>query len=368
MNLGQTVRGGPGIYVCAAGALDHLNELTKRFQKVHLITGKQSFAAFQQFWKHSLIWPIHRYDGTSSHEDMDRLQMEIGSADLIIGIGGGRVLDTAKGVSHRLHARLICVPTVLGTCAAATPLSIIYNTQGEHVGRDHFEETAYAALVDLQLLVHSPKPYFIAGIGDTLAKWYEARAIRRQPVQAADPFVTLGLSAALETKDLLRRYAIDAVSSLERGEVTPAFQIVADTIIGVSAMVGSCARDYGRASGAHAVHNAMSKIKETANYQHGIKVAYGLLVLLTAEGEDQEVRKLLSFYKRIGLPYSLGAFISGEQQAAQDILVKACVETEIGFRFVFDPLTDDLIRHAFNRLEDIVRETGEKVQDMGDED
>ncbi|MFT8391652.1 MAG: iron-containing alcohol dehydrogenase family protein [Sporolactobacillus sp.] len=365
MNLGQIVRGGPGIYRCAPGALHNLPEILSPFTAIHVITGEKSFAVFAKTWARPIPWPVHRYDGTSSHEDMDRLREEIQAADLIIGIGGGRVLDTAKGVSHRLHARLICIPTVLGTCAAATPLAIIYNTQRQHIGRDHFAEAIYATLVDLDLLIHSPREYFIAGIGDTLAKWYEAKAIRQPAEQATDPFVTLGLTAALETKNLLRNYASEAVESLDRHVITDAFRIVADTIVGVSAMVGACARDYGRASGAHAVHNAMSQIKETHRFQHGIKVAYGLLVLLSAEGEEQEVRQLLKFYKRIGLKYSLRAFISGDVQAAQDILVKECVQNEVGFRYVFDPLTDSLIRRAFNRLEEIAGDQQADQQESG---
>ncbi|MCQ2010922.1 MAG: iron-containing alcohol dehydrogenase family protein [Sporolactobacillus sp.] len=367
MDLGKIVRGGPSQYLCTEDAISQLDELVSPFSSVHIVTGEQSFSAFQKVYKKEVKWPVHRYDGTSSHEDMDRLTSEIGKADLIIGIGGGRVLDTAKGVNHRLRSQYICIPTVLGTCSAYTPLAIIYNQQHEHIGRDHFQESAYAVLVDLSLLIESPKDYYIAGIGDTLAKWYEAEAIPKDVSQQIDPFVSLGLTAALQTKKLLLRYSEEAVVSLEHHQLSPAFRIVSDVIVGLSGTVGSFARDYGRASGAHAVHNAMSKIPETSRYQHGVKVAYGLLVLLATLGQDAEVRKLLPFYKRVGLSYSLSQFKLQDIDKTKEILAREC-QTELGFRFVFKNFDQAFILNALNRVETLVNESGSEGQATGEFD
>ncbi|UAK15449.1 iron-containing alcohol dehydrogenase family protein [Sporolactobacillus terrae] len=359
MDLGKIVRGGPSQYLCSEDAICHLDELTVPFASVHIITGKKSFTAFQTVYQKEIKWPVHHYDGTSSHEDMDRLTREIGQADLIIAIGGGRVLDTAKGVNHRLRAQYICIPTVLGTCSAYTPLAIIYNQKHEHVGRDHFQETAYAVLVDLSLLIDSPKDYYIAGIGDTLAKWYEAEAIRKDESQQNDPFVSLGLSAALQTKKLLLQYSEEAVTSMERHQISPAFRIISDVIVGISGTVGSFARDYGRASGAHAIHNAMIKIQGMSRYQHGIKVAYGLLVLLATLGQHAEVRKLLPFYRRVGLIDALEQFRLKNVNEAKQILAKECVETEIGFRFVFKTFDEAFILNALNQVETLANESSD---------
>ncbi|WP_100487347.1 iron-containing alcohol dehydrogenase family protein [Sporolactobacillus pectinivorans] len=364
MDLGKIVRGGPSQYICLDDAITHLDEIAVPFSSIHIVTGEKSFAAFQKIYKKEVRWPIHRYDGTSSHEDMDRLVKEIGQADLIIGIGGGRVLDTAKGVNHRLRSQYICIPTVLGTCSAYTPLAIIYNSQHVHIGRDHFEESAYAVLVDLSLLIDSPKDYYIAGIGDTLAKWYEAKSIQKDEAQTADPFVSLGLDAALDTKKLLLRYSGEAVASLEAHQISPAFRVVSDVIVGLSGTVGSFARDYGRASGAHAIHNAMSKIPETYRLQHGVKVAYGLLVLLLTQGNEAEVRKLLPFYKKIGLRYSLDQFGISNVNQAKRVLATECVETEIGFYFVFKKISVDFILNAINKVESFVTQTDQNKQSV----
>ncbi|MCI1857852.1 MAG: iron-containing alcohol dehydrogenase family protein [Sporolactobacillus sp.] len=353
MDLGKVVRGGPSQYICAKQAIRYLDELAAPFADIHIVTGEKSFAAFAKVYGRQIRWPVHRYDGSSSHEDMDRLTAEIGRADLIIGIGGGRALDTAKGVSHRLHAQYICIPTVLGTCSAYTPLAIIYTPQRVHVGRDHFPESAYAVLVDLSLLVTSPLLYFTAGIGDTLAKWYEAVSIPKDKTLSGDPFVQLGLDAALDTKKLLLAYAEAAVSGLEAQRITSAFRIVADTIVGISGTVGSFARDYGRASGAHAIHNAMSKIPETHRLPHGIKVAYGLLVLLMSEGNEDEVRKLLPFYCRTRLKFSLRQFGIKDIEQAKRILAREAVETEPGFHFVFSSFDESFILDAIDRVETI---------------
>ena len=68
------------------------------------------------------------YGGECSYENIDML---IGEAkkkrsNLIIGVGGGKALDTAKGLAEKLKLPIITIPTIASTCAAATALSIVY--------------------------------------------------------------------------------------------------------------------------------------------------------------------------------------------------------------------------------------------------
>lgn len=59
-----------------------------------------------------------------------------------------------------------------------------------------------------------------------------------------------------------------------------------------------------RESGAHTVHDGLTRIPGSAETMHGEKVAYGVLVQLITEGKEDEARDLLPFYNKIGLPHS----------------------------------------------------------------
>ena len=50
------------------------------------------------------------------------------SAEVVVGIGGGRVLDTAKGVAEAINRSCVTVPTSPATCAATTAAVVYYDS------------------------------------------------------------------------------------------------------------------------------------------------------------------------------------------------------------------------------------------------
>ncbi|MBS4162458.1 iron-containing alcohol dehydrogenase family protein, partial [Klebsiella pneumoniae] len=131
--------------------------------------------------------------GYSSLQAIRKAAEEAGSADIIIGIGGGTVLDTAKAAAALLNIEVMTIPTIPGTCAAATPLSVIYDDEGNFERVQYHKRSSYLTLVDPLLLLSSPIAYVKSGIGDTLAKWYEAEAIIRNTADSLSIMVQAGL-------------------------------------------------------------------------------------------------------------------------------------------------------------------------------
>ena len=46
--------------------------------------------------------------------------------DFLVGMGGGKAIDTAKGTAHLLDLPLVSVPTLVSNCAPITALSVVY--------------------------------------------------------------------------------------------------------------------------------------------------------------------------------------------------------------------------------------------------
>lgn len=352
MKLSQTVRSGPDQYICQEAALVYFDEKMKRYTSPVIITGELSFKAFEKHYPGHNVFPVLRYDHTASIEDMNRLAKECSGADCIVGIGGGKVLDTAKGTADLLGIEYVTIPTVLGTCAAYTPLSAVYHPDGTFRSVDYYNRSASFCFMDLSLLVESPKKYFAGGIGDTLAKWYEAEGITNHIQGALPAMVSVGLQTAKVTQEILLQDSAEALKSMEAHEVTPAFQKVAEAVVAIAGTVGGFAGEYGRMAGAHAVHNGMSLIPETHNYEHGVKVAYGVLVQLAACKKYDEVDRLQSFYKENAFPHSLKDFGITEdiEQAMEQIATFSASDKET-FNLVIPDITPNDVYQAMQYLE-----------------
>jgi len=308
MNLLEEVRPGANRYISGSGILKGLPAYLSGFHNGAIITGTKSYEVFQAYYGDSLPYDVFQYDGSASDEDGRRLAESIGSVDVIIGIGGGRVLDTAKLTAEILKCRLILIPTLISNCAPYAPVAAVYELDHAFKRVGAFTLASFITFVDWDFLLATPKEYFVAGIGDTIAKWYEIEGITRQlPESAKTASVRLGIATAKEILEILKNDSTEALANLEQQVVTPAFGRIADTIIALAGAVGGFAHKYGRVAGAHSIHNGLSLLPETNSVLHGYKVAYGILVQLSYTGELDEVAELLPLYKKIGLPFTLTA-------------------------------------------------------------
>lgn len=304
--LANEVRPGPNRYITGEGVLFDLPEYLNDFDQVAVITGDQSFDVFKTYYPHPFDYPVYRYDGSSSYENAQELADKIKHTDVLLAIGGGRVADTAKITAERMGAELIVIPTLVSNCAPFTPVIVAYYPDHTICKIDYAKKGAYMTIVDTRFLLATPVDYFIAGIADTLAKYYEMEAIvRTMAEEDKTALVRLGFQSAKLIKELLIADAIQAVTDLEAGRLTPAFARITDTIIALAGEVGGFAVKFGRTSGAHALHDGLSYLSETHSVLHGNKVAYCIWVQLAYTNDFAVIEELRPFYEALHLPMKL---------------------------------------------------------------
>lgn len=193
---------------------------------------------------------------------------------------------------HRRHLR------------AWTPLSVWYNDAGQALQFEVFDDANFLVLVEPHIILKAPAEYLLAGIGDTLAKWYEAVVLAPEP-ENLPLTVRLGINGALAIRDVLLSRSEEALADQQRGEATQAFRDVVDAIIAGGGMVGGLGERYTRVAAAHAVHNGLTVLPQTEKYLHGTKVAYGILVQSALLGQDDVLAELVAAYQRFTLPTTL---------------------------------------------------------------
>ena len=118
------------------------------------------------------------FGGVCSHREIDRITEAArkDSADVVVGVGGGTTLDTAKATGHQAGIAWATVPTVASTDAPTSALSVVYTDDGVFEEYIFFPHNPDLVLVDTQMCANAPYRFLVSGMGDALATWVEARA------------------------------------------------------------------------------------------------------------------------------------------------------------------------------------------------
>ncbi|PSB19874.1 oxidoreductase [Phormidesmis priestleyi ULC007] len=226
-------------------------------------------------------------------------------ADLIIGSGGGKALDAAKLIAHQCKLPIVTIPTSGATCAAWTALSNVYSEDGAFLYDVSLSRCPDLLVLDYELIATAPQRTLVAGIGDAIAKWYEASVSSGHSQQT---FLIAAVQQARVLRDILFQQSAIALQ-FPGGEV---WQEVVDATVLMAGVIGGIGGAQCRTVAAHAVHNGLTHLLESHGTLHGEKVAFGILVQLRLEEMIQgnwlattSRQQLLKFYCEIGLPQTL---------------------------------------------------------------
>lgn len=352
------MHGAPSEYILNEGILELLESklLERGFHKVLIVHGIKSWQAAKPYWPEfkQIQSKEYTYGGDCSLNEIEKLKSVIAANtfDAILAVGGGKVLDLVKSVSHLTGKPFVLVPTLASNCSPWTPISVIYDDSGAFVRYDIYPESASLVLIEPRIQVNAPLNLLIAGIGDTLAKWYEAdvqmAVIENKPVPLQISHYT-----AKQCKDLLLAHSEGAIQAAKTGILNDDFIKVAETIIVLGGMVGGFGDQFGRIAGAHAIHNGLTILEETHHALHGEKVAYGILVQLVLEEKGEEIDRLLPFYERLRLPVSLSNL--GVKEITEGIISAVAQKSSILEESIhvmpIGPITATRVSEAITALE-----------------
>jgi glycerol dehydrogenase len=252
-------------------------------------------------------WATATYGTNCSETALANLRnaVEQHQADVVIGVGGGKALDAAKLLAHQCGLPVVTIPTSAATCAAWTALSNIYSDQGAFLYDVGLPRCPELLVLDYALIQTAPQRTLVAGIGDAIAKWYEAS------VSSGHSDRTLVIAAVQQARvlrDLLLQQSAEALAT----PGSAVWREVVDATVLLAGVIGGLGGAQCRTVAAHAVHNGLTHLPASHTALHGEKVAVGILVQLRLEEMLQSNQlsatarqQLLQFYAEIGLPRNL---------------------------------------------------------------
>ena len=252
----------------------------------------------------SVVYEI--FNGECSMNEIHRI-MDVckqSNCDTIVGIGGGKIHDTAKAVAHYLEKPVVIVPTIASTDAPCSALSVIYSDDGVFESYLFLPASPNIVLVDTAIVTQAPARLLVAGMGDALATYFEARACQRSDASnCVGGNITLAAMALAKLcYETLLSDGVAAALAIQEKVCTKAVE----NIIEANTYLSGIGFESGGLAGAHAIHNGLTAIEATHSLYHGEKVAFGTLVQLVLENADNdEIDDVLTFANAVGLPTTL---------------------------------------------------------------
>lgn len=198
---------------------------------------------------------------------------------VVVGFGGGRVLDVAKYAAFVSKAVYICLPTTLSNDSLASPFSVL-KTQGAN--RQTLGcKIPTAILVDTDMIMKAPKEQTLSGIGDTISKhtalfdWKLAAKCEGNPV---DDFAYA-----------IARMAYDSVYHCDDKSLTSKTFI---RILSRALVMGGLAMEIAGSSrpssgSEHLFAHALEEYYPELKISHGMSVALGSVGACIFQGRDE---------------------------------------------------------------------------------
>lgn len=266
--------------------------------------------------------------------------------DVVISIGGGRVLDVGKYAATKAQVNYISVPTAPSNDGICSPLAVLRNADGYTESLP--VNMPIGILVDTRMLTSAPLENIRAGIGDLISNFSaieDWRLAYRDGKEAMDDFAaSVAFSAAQLIYETCRGVKIDVSSEaflekLVRGLILSG---IAMNIAGSSRPCSGAEHKISRALDASVPGRSM----------HGLQVAYGTLLASLLRG--QPIDFYIDFFKSVGLPVHHSDMQFSDDELVNALLHASETRTERYTILEKQPVTESSARALLQQLEHIL--------------
>jgi len=341
----------PGKYIQGNGELKNLKEHTKYLGNSFYIIAspngiKRTQPIIEQNFKGSNVKLIfQKFNGECCKNEIDRLRegLKANNCDAVIGIGGGKIFDTAKAVAYYENVPVVIVPTIASSDAPCSALAVIYTDEGVFSEYLSIPNNPNVVLIDTEIVAKAPARLLVAGIGDALSTYFEARACSRSNASnmSGGKITKAAYALAEACYNTLLEDGLKAKAAVEVGVCTAAVE----NIIEANTYLSGIGFESGGLAAAHAIHNGFTALEECHQLYHGEKVAFGTIVQLVLENSPQEeLSEVIELCIDLGLPITLEEMGIKEvnESDIRRVAETSCAAGETIYNMPFEIMPEDV--------------------------
>lgn len=326
-----------GRYIQGFNEIERLYDYVKSYGSKFLIIGTRSRLTAldanlkKGFAGHEDCIDIEYFNGECTKAEVQRLVAvaKAKKSDCVLGIGAGKVMDTAKGVAY--YGKLPCaiVPTAASSDAPLSALSVYYHEDGVLDEVIMYDKNPDILLVDTKVIAGAGTRLLAAGMGDALATYFEARGCveNYRDNFVGGKFTNSSWELAKLCYRLLLESGVEAMAAVKNNQVTKAV----DDVIEANTLLSGLGFESNGVTGAHSVYYGFTVLPAHEKYLHGEFVAFGTICLLVLENRpSREIDEVIRFCMNVGLPTTL-ADLEMDQLTDEEmdrVAAKATAEVE----------------------------------------
>jgi len=226
-------------------------------------------------------------------KSLNKIQKDVkkDNSDLIVGIGGGRSVDTAKLISYNLGKPFVSLPTAASHDGMASPFVSVKSDKPHSI----VATAPMGVFVDIDIIKKAPAKLLASGCGDLIANiiavkdWQLGHKKKKEYYgRYAANLALMSAKIVMENSSEFAKKGLDA-------------RVIVEGLI--SAGVASCIAGSSRpCSGAeHLVSHALDKLAPGIGL-HGEKCGLGSIMIGKLQGQDW--KKIIKTLKDVGAPTS----------------------------------------------------------------
>jgi len=288
----------PRLIVVGENNMNEIGEFLFSLNKpkiVSLISGinvqkilKQKIEKSLKLKKIKFVWHTSKDNQVDSIKQIEK-DVKKDHSNLVVGIGGGRSVDTAKMVSFNLDLPFVSVPTAASHDGMASPFVSVKTDKPHSI----VATAPLGVFVDIDVIKKAPSKLLASGCGDLIANiiavkdWQlgHKKTGEYYGMYSAD-LATMSAKIVMENSSKYSKEGLDA-------------RVIVEALI--SAGVASCIAGSSRpCSGAeHLFSHALDKIAPGKGL-HGEKCGIGSIMMGKLQGQDW--KKIVKTLKEVGAP------------------------------------------------------------------